>query len=167
MIYLLDANVFIRASRDYYPLERVPEFWEWVIHVGTAGSLKTPIEVYEEVTAGNDALAEWMKADPVAEALVLDEEASPDLVAKVTNEGYAPDLTDIEVIEIGRDPFLISYGAADLGERTVVTTEVSKPRAQRANRRVPDVCIQFGVPCCDTFAMINALNFSTGWKKNA
>ena len=31
MLYLLDANVLIDANRDYYPLERVPEFWDWLL----------------------------------------------------------------------------------------------------------------------------------------
>jgi len=26
-VYLLDANVFIRADADYYPLDRIPGFW--------------------------------------------------------------------------------------------------------------------------------------------
>jgi len=49
------------------------------------------------------------------------------LVSKVTDEGYAPDLTDDEVEKIGRDPFLIAYALAAVGERCIVTTEVSKP----------------------------------------
>ena len=28
---------------------------------------------------------------------------------RLTEEGYAPDLTDVEIEEIGRDPFLIAY----------------------------------------------------------
>ena len=28
LLYLLDANVLIDAHRDYYPLGRVPEFWD-------------------------------------------------------------------------------------------------------------------------------------------
>ena len=31
MLYLLDANVFIDANRDYYPLDRFPEFWDWLV----------------------------------------------------------------------------------------------------------------------------------------
>ncbi|MCY4508918.1 MAG: DUF4411 family protein [Acidobacteria bacterium] len=35
MLYLLDANVLIDAHRDYYPLGRVPEFWDWLIDAPT------------------------------------------------------------------------------------------------------------------------------------
>ncbi len=34
MLYLLDANTLIDAKRDYYPIERIPEFWDWLIHQG-------------------------------------------------------------------------------------------------------------------------------------
>ena len=45
MLYLLDANVLIDSNRDYYPIERVPEFWEWLAHVGKQGFVKIPVEV--------------------------------------------------------------------------------------------------------------------------
>ena len=61
MIYLLDANVLIDANRDYYPIERIPEFWEWLVYKGEAGEIKIPIEVYEELKNGKDKLAGWAK----------------------------------------------------------------------------------------------------------
>lgn len=93
----------------------------------------------------------------------MDEEVDVDLVSKAINDGYAPDLTDDEVEKIGRDPFLVAYGLADLGQRCVVTTEVSKPRRSRANRHLPDVCADFGVPCRNTFQFVQDLDFSTSW----
>ncbi len=106
MLYLLDANVLIDANRDYYHLRRVPEFWKWLIHVGTEGLVKLPREVYEEIKDGNDDLAEWIKQPEVKDALLLDAEAKPALVSRVVEEGYAPDLTDDQLERVGRDPFL-------------------------------------------------------------
>ena len=34
MLYLLDANVLISAHRDYYPVKRVPEYWDPQARVG-------------------------------------------------------------------------------------------------------------------------------------
>lgn len=164
MIYLLDANVLIDANRDYYPTDRVPEFWDWLVHQGQAGSVKMPIEIYEEIREGNDQLALWAKEDGVETALLLDEPADPALVSQITEQGYAPDLTDDEIVKIGRDPFLISYALADTGNRTIVTTEVSKPRRDRANRHIPDVCETFGIRCRNTFEFVRELNFTTGWR---
>jgi hypothetical protein len=86
------------------------------------------------------------------------------LVQRVINEGYAPDLKDHEVEKLGRDPFLISYVLQDISDRCVVTTEVSKPKRQRANRHIPDVCAVMKVQCLDSFALVKALDFSTSWK---
>ena len=163
MLYLLDANVLIDANRDYYPIERVPEFWEWLEDAGENGNAKIPREVYEEASDGHDALANWMKRDSIKTALLLEEEPDVALVSRAIDDGYASDLTDDEVEKIGRDPFLIAYALTDSGQRCVVTTEVSKPRRQRANRHLPDVCNTLGVRCCNTFEFLRALDFSTGW----
>jgi len=164
LLYLLGANVLIDANRDYYPIERVPEFWEWLEAAGNSNNAKIPREVYEEISDGNDELAKWLKHDSIKTALILEEEAEVPLVSHVVDEGYASDLTDDEVEKIGRDPFLIAYALRNPGERFVVTTEVSKPKRQRANRHLPDVCKDLKVRCCNTFEFVRALNFSTRWK---
>lgn len=168
MLYLLDANVLITAHNLYYPVDGVPEFWAWIAHKGAIGELKMPMEVYEEVKDGStdeqaDLLYGWIKQDEIKAALLFDEEADPEHVARVINEGYAANLTDDEILQIGRDPFLIAYALASPADRCVVTTEVSSPRKQRQNRRIPDVCSTMGVSCCNTFAMTKALGFKTGW----
>lgn len=165
MLYLLDANVLIDANRDYYAISRVPEFWEWLVSAGTQGLVKIPIEVYEEIKDGKDDVAVWAKDGTVQAALLLDEECDVSLVGVVTNQGYAPDLTDDEVETIGRDPFLIAYALVNIAERCIVTTEVSKPKKIRANRHLPDVCRQFSVKCCNTYEFIRTLDFRTKWKK--
>src|SRR3546814_10150006 len=93
--------------------------------------------------------------------IFFDEDVRPELVQQVVGH-YAADLTDDELEAIGRDPFLIARALADPGNRCIVTTEVSKRRLQRQNRRIPDVCADAGVQCCDTFAMLRALRFRTG-----
>ena len=51
VLYLLDANVLIDANRDYYPIERVPEFWDWLVEMGELGRVKIPLEIYEEIVS--------------------------------------------------------------------------------------------------------------------
>jgi hypothetical protein len=169
MLYLLDANVLITAHNLYYPVDTVPEFWAWLAHHGGAGNLKMPLETYEEVKDGGtdaarDLLYAWVQDSSNKSAVLLDEEVDQDLVRRVLEEGYAPDLTDDEVEQIGRDPFLIAYGLASPADRCIVTTEASSPRKRRQNRRIPDVCTSLGVQCCDTFGMARALRFSTKWR---
>lgn len=169
MLYLLDANVLITAHNFYYPIDSVPEFWAWLAFQGGQGQIKMPIETYEEVKDGGtdeerDLLFDWINDDAIKVALLFEEEVNPQYVAHTVEQGYAPDLTDQEIEQIGRDPFLIAYAMVDPGERCVVTTEVSSPRKQHQNRRVPDVCQTMGVRCCDTFTMLRTLRFTTGWR---
>lgn len=164
MLYLLDANVLIDANRDYYPIARVPEFWEWLEHNGVEDLVKIPVEIYEEINTGSDDLGKWAKQDKVREALLLDEEADVLLVSRVIDQGYASDLTDEDVEKIGRDPFLIAYALTMPSDRCVVTTERSKPRRKRANRHIPNVCADLGLRCLDTFGFVRELDFKTDWK---
>ncbi|MES9904687.1 MAG: DUF4411 family protein [Sedimenticola sp.] len=45
----------------------------------------------------------------------------------------------------------------------VISGEVSAPKKQRANRKVPDVCKSLGIPCRNIFTLVTNLNFSTSW----
>ncbi|MCQ4188457.1 DUF4411 family protein [Methylocystis sp. NLS-7] len=164
MLYLLDANVLITANNLYYEFARVPEFWDWLLHMGEAGHIKLPIEVLEEIISGTDDLSEWLSQKENRRSLELAEDVNITFVQQVINKGYAPDLSDDEIEMIGRDPFLIAYALVDPAERCVVTTEVSKPSKQRANRHIPDVCKTLGVTSVDSFHLIRALNFSTSWR---
>jgi hypothetical protein len=163
LLYLLDANVLIDANRDYYPIERVPEFWEWLQNAGENDHVRIPLEVYEEISDGKDELANWAKQEQIKTALLFQEEVDVSLVSLAIDQGYASDLTDDEVVKIGRDPFLIAYALRDAASRCVVTTEVAKPSRNRANRHLPDVCRDLGVGCYNTFEFVRALNFSTRW----
>jgi len=168
MAYLLDVNVLITAHHLYYPVDAVPEFWDWLVHQGNAGAIKMPIETLEEVRDGStdaerDLLFAWIQDAEHRRAILLEEDVQPELVQRVIAH-YATDLTDDELEAIGRDPFLIAHALADVANRCVVTTEVSKRRLQRQNRHIPDVCADAGVQCCDTFTMLRVLRFSTRWR---
>jgi hypothetical protein len=72
-----------------------------------------PLEILEEILAGgknDDPLLEWMKDH--RDLMQLAENVDPAVVQTVVANGYAPDLTDDQLEEIGRDPFLIAYAMA-------------------------------------------------------
>lgn len=162
MLYLLDSNVLIDANRDYYPLERVPEFWDWLLHTANLMRVRIPTEIYEELKEGNDALKDCVV--DYQDDIVLVETVSAEAVSDVLDEGYAHDLNDEEIEKIGMDPFLIAYAMEDIENRCVVTTEASKPKMKRANRRMPDVCGDLNVKCCDTFGFLRKMDFRTNWR---
>jgi hypothetical protein len=164
VLCLLDANVLIDANRDYYPIERIPEFWDWLEWQGSCGAIKVPVEIYEEVKDGSDDLAKWIKSASVKKALLHSAEVVPALVDRAVSTGYAPDLTDVDLLKLGCDPFLLAYALSDTGAHCIVTTEVSKPSRVGANRHLPDVARGFGIPCCNTFQLTRLLNFRTNWR---
>ena len=48
-MYLLDSNVLIRAHADYYPIERIPQFWDWLHLKAKEDVLKMPLEILNEI----------------------------------------------------------------------------------------------------------------------
>lgn len=171
MIYLLDANTLINAKNFYYPIKRVPEYWDWLVYQGQSGNIKIVTEIYDELKEKSskdgekDDLSIWAEMPEVKDALLFDEEADVDDVSTIIYEGYVANPTDNDVVNMGQDPFLISYGLRDIENRIIVTAEVSKPKRKGANRHVPDVCNHFGIRCMNGHQMIRELDFSTSWKK--
>lgn len=159
MLYLLDANVMIRAHEDYYPIDRIPQFWTWLTDQGRNGVVKIPYEIYEEISVSTGRLHDWLTERETKGIMVLDQEIDRVLLNKVLAEGYAPDLNDSETEKVGQDPFLIGYALADPTNVTIVTKEVSAPSKQRANKRVPDVCKSFRIRCINDFEFYRELNF--------
>jgi hypothetical protein len=155
-MYFLDANVFIRAQLDYYPPERIPEFWKWLAYQAESGFVKVPRPVWDEIKPHDENLTEWMKEHQ--ENLILDPDDSDILVSDVLDL-YSTDLKPEDLEKIGADPFLIA--AARFYGATVVSKEGSKPSKKGANRKIPDICRDFGVQCITDHKLIVDLNFRT------
>ena len=85
MLYLFDANTLITANNTYYPIDQVPEFWEWLQFQGCAGNIKVPLEIMEEILVGriDDPLVGWIKDAANKQALLLDEVVDQDFVNSV------------------------------------------------------------------------------------
>ena len=155
----MDANVLIRAHEDYYPIDRIRPFWDWLIAEARSERVKMPLEIYNEINPPEEnSLSSWIKDREVSSALILNEEIDPEIFNRVLQAGYASGLTDDELVQIGRDPFLATY--ALMGpDRVVVTKEVSKPKRTRANRKLPDVCDTMNVRWMDDFQFYRERDF--------
>lgn len=152
--YLLDANILITAQRDYYPIDRVPQFWDWIIHHAKGDRIKIPHPIWDEIIPHDSDLETWMKNHKGD--LILDPDDSDELIPQTLN-AYAHDLTEEEIEKIGQDPFLIA--AAKYYDATVVSKEGSKPRAQRGNRKIPDICTDLCVKYITDYQLIRELDF--------
>ena len=167
MLYILDSNVLIDADRDYYPIHRVPEFWNWILHHCRRGNIKIPVEIFNEVvplgTSRKDRLTEWMKNN--RSVLILSETASGTVIDQVIRLGYTSNPTAADLEKMGQDPCLLSYAYRYNDERTVVTTERSRPGAHGVNRKIPDVCDSLNLRWIHTYGFIRELNFRTSWDR--
>jgi len=162
MVYVIDANVLIDANRDYYPRERVPEFWNWLLELCRIGDALVPKEINDEVVPPghkDDDLIEWMKKNRAD--IVLAESALPSTVDRVIRDGYRLNATSTDLEAMGSDPALIAYALGHSPSRAVVTTERPKPGLKGRNRKVPDVCRDIGVECVYTYEFIRRLDFRT------
>jgi len=160
VLYLIDANVLIRAHEDYYSLDRVPQFWTWLEQNALAGQIKMPFEIHDEIVISRGPLKDWICGQDIRQALILEEEVDDDLVNFVLTDGYGENLTDSDLEKIGRDPFLIAYALA-AEDRVVVTKETPRPSARRANRKIPDVCDTFDIGWMTDFELYRVLAFTT------
>lgn len=158
-VYLIDANVLISANADFYPLDRLPQFWDWLLAQAQAGTVKMPLQVYDEVAGSPDILGKWLNRTDVNVAMILDEPTDRQRFQHVLDQGYGLKLTDVELEEMGKDPFLI---AAALGnsDRVVVTRETSSPRKKRANQKIPDICNTLGIKSITDYELYRRLSFS-------
>jgi hypothetical protein len=132
VLYLLDANVLISAHELHYPIDRIPQFWTWLLALGESGRVKMPYEIHKEIadSTGGD-LKDWVTTAEAIKKIRLDARINQANLRKVITEGYAPDLNDSELEEIGQDPFLVGYALPYGSAVTVVTREVSKPSKKR------------------------------------
>ena len=58
MAYLLDANVFIQASRLHYGFDFCPAFWSWLERENQTGKVFSISQILDELLAP-DEMAEW------------------------------------------------------------------------------------------------------------
>lgn len=171
MVYLLDANVLITAHNAHYPIDLFPVFWDWLEYQILEGHIRMPQEIFEEVKDGStdaqaDPLYAWLQREHLKDILVLDEEVDVALLQQVIDNSYSP-VNDVQLIAIGRDPFLVAYAKAAATNRCIVTNEVSAPGTAPHNRKIPDACATAGIRCCDPLRMLRDLGFSSSWRHPA
>lgn len=172
MLYLIDANVLIKAHDEYYPIDRIPQFWEWMLKNARNNLIKMPFEMLAEVKAGppkkdadldEDKLLRWLSQGDHEKVLRYSSNADRVLVNKVFDEGYdLPHPSTAELRKIGKDPLLIAYALAR-PDTVVVTLEKKQENAtdtmKRHKRGIPFVCRKMGIRSIDTFDLIRELDF--------
>jgi len=164
VLFLLDTDVLIAAKNLYYPIDRVPQFWVWILNNASHEHIKIPSRVIDEILRGNDELSQWVKTNRVV--LELDEEVDAQDWSETLTNGYgyrSIGAAQQDLVEQRADPFLIAHALFDTSVRRVVTLETVTTAPSNLpspiNRKIPTVCDVLGVEHLDTFKLIRELDF--------
>jgi hypothetical protein len=151
-MYLLDANVFIQARRQYYAFDLVPAFWTWLEERHRAGRVFTIQKVADEITGAKDNLSQWMNAQPRSFRIDVEAADQPALQAlsQWAHSGRfkQPAINDF----LSKADYFLVAQAKTRGFK-VVTHELPDPNAVK-RIMIPEACKAQGVDWINTFELM-------------
>ncbi len=158
MKYVLDANVFIEASKRYYSFDLAPAFWRCLLNHAGHGKIISIDRVFNELNRLNDKLAEWAQYDFRKYFISTDEDKIITKYSKIiswvqNNEQFTD--TAKTLFANGADGWLVAYAAVH--DVVIVTQETFKQEVKK-QVPIPNVCKEFKVRYMDTFEMLRNLN---------
>ena len=166
MLFLLDTNVLIEAKNLYYPLDRIPQFWAWIVWHAELGQIKIPTQVIVEIERGreDDDLLIWVKSN--RKQLEFSEDIDEIDWLRMLTIGYGFSPTEVEeeaLVDKRADPYLVALALSNTAERCIVTLESSKALPRNlplpSNRKIPTVCDLLNIRHINTFELIRELDF--------
>jgi predicted nucleic acid-binding protein len=152
VLYCLDSNVFIESKNGPYGFDIVPGFWEWIDRMVQNGQVYSTVTVYDELTEGNDELAEWAKARRYSGLFVDHDNRVQSTFQAIANHvatNYERHHSDTFLD--GADPWVIAQAHVD---NAIVVTREAAVNTYSKKVMIPNVCNVFDVECIDTFAML-------------
>lgn len=159
-MYVIDSDVLITAKNSYYAFDLCPGFWKSLLDKHQSGLVHSLDRNRMELQQGrdDDDLVQWVNDSVPADFFLSTRQT--DVAAAYTavmlwaqrNAQYFDNAK--AKFATGADGWLVAY--ARLHGSVVVTLEESRPES-RNQIKLPDVCIQFGVPYENVFTMLRAL----------
>lgn len=150
-MYLLDANIFIRAKNDHYDFDVCSGWWDWLVEANGRGVVGSVEAIYDELVAGEDRLSDWA-GDHKSFFLPLTTE-----VVRAIGEVNAWATASVDFDPAAKSEFASVadsslIGHAKSGGHTVVTHEVfSNGRKQI---KIPNAAAAHGVKVINPFLML-------------
>lgn len=158
-MFLLDANVFINASRQYYAPSIAPQFWHWLESQHTDGKLRSIRQVLEEIDDGKEGhLTKWASTLPDTfwmEPCPKVPHSMVEISNWVEDQSYRRAALD-EFFKVA-DYYLVAQAHAQGLE--IVTFEKPEPNSKK-KVKIPDVCRAFEIPVRDPFDVYQALGLT-------
>lgn len=160
-VYVVDSNFFIEAHRKSYPIDIAFSFWSKVKQLAEDGKMISIDKVKNEIYDKNDALEEWCRAN-LPDDFFKDSSAVMPEYGQVStwviskSEHYMQNALNEFLDADEADAFIVAYALSDLGNRVVVTQEISEPN--RKNKvKIPDACDALKVKVVNTMDMFRQL----------
>ena len=147
MTYYFDTNILVTAHRYDFPLATSQEFWDWLVELGEAGTIRFPEVVFEELgrgkmDEGKDPLAEWATQHrdlfiaPMVEAL-------PSM--PVVLDAYEKPMQTATLEKIQNDACVIAHAHALIQTATIVSYETPNQEIAGHKKKIPSVCAALNV----------------------
>lgn len=159
-MYIIDSDVLITAKHSYYAFDLCPGFWNSLLAQHRLAQVHSLDRNRMELLQGRDTddLVKWVK-EKVPSTFFLSThqaevvEAYAEIMLWVQRSPQFYDNAKAK-FATGADGWLVAY--AQTNECQVVTLEESRPES-RNQVKLPDVCLQFGVPYQNVFTMLRTL----------
>ena len=151
--YWLDSSVFIEGLKGPYGFDLAPRFWIVLDEMAGEGLLACPKMVYDELSDGQDDLADWAKNRKETSLFAGIDAVVQARFRKVCAYviGRYPDNQSRRRFLDRADPWVIAHAIANGG--AAVTHERRNPDGS-AKVKIPNVCENFGVRCIDVYRML-------------
>lgn len=156
--FVLDANVFIQAKKEYYSFELCPGFWKALLNAHEQGAVCSIDQVRDEIVAKEDRLKVWAADDvpktffkKTADIKVV--RVYQSMSAWVQSQSQFTPAAKMEFATVA-DGWVVAFAKAY--GHVVVTHEVYAPDVQK-KVPMPNVCLAFDVETLNTFQMLDEL----------
>ena len=141
-----------------FPFNKSATFWAFLSHQIDEHVVRSSKMVYDEVTKGNDELAEWFKARKDRGLAINASDEVVECMTKISDfvmRAYK-DRRSRRFLE-GADAWVLAHAMA-MGKDGVVVSHESL-RHQNAIVKIPAVCHAMGIEKISVFTMLNRLGY--------
>ena len=154
--YLLDANIFIAAWRDYYPIDVHRGFWECLHHFEQEQRLLSIDRVRDEINGPPD-LVNWLRQNWRGAFASTNSNEVATVFSEMQNWVQSSPLflpaAKHEFAQVA-DGWLAAFAKAN--STILVTNEVYNDQTRR-KVPLPNLCREFDVEYCNTVEMLRGL----------
>ena len=158
-VYWLDADACIQTKNEetgLYPFNRADNFWAYLSHKVDEQVVRCPKAVYDEITEGNDRLAEWFRERQDRGLCVEATQKVWDCLIEI-NDFVIHKWRDRKARSFlyGADSFVLAHAMAMGGDGVVVSHEST--HKQESIVKIPIVCAELGIEKISFIQMVNRL----------